>query len=305
MSARVAVLVSTYNGEAFLRQQMQSLLDQTGVEIEVFARDDGSSDETRSRLAEFTGRWPRLADVPAGPNLGPAQSFLCLLTAAPGDFDAYAFCDQDDVWAPDKLARAVRLLAVGGDRPALYCSQVDLVDADLKPLGPGPARRDVRFEHLLFENIAFGATVVMNRAAVALIRARPPKSGAAMHDWWCALVVSALGEIVYDPEARLKYRQHGANTVGQAKGRVGELLRLWRIFWRDPARFWPVHAQATELQRLFGDQLPAERRAFLDRFVASKGSPSHRLRYALAGPIRRERLSGALVARLMIGLGLY
>ena len=306
MTARVAVLLSTYNGAAFLEAQLASLAAQEDVEVEVFARDDGSSDATRQILAGYGSRWPALAAVEAGPNLGPAMSFFTLLAAAPEGFDAYAFCDQDDVWPVRKLARAMDSLGKGpADRPSLYCSRVLCVDAELKPLGLGPRKDDGSFEHLLFENIAFGATVVMNAAVARLIGSRPPASGVIMHDWWCALATSAFGEVIYDPEPGLLYRQHGGNEIGQGSGRLSELARMARIFVRAPARFWPVHAQATEFLRLWGEHLDPVRRRSAEALVASKASLGGRLAFAATGRIRRAKLSGAIAGRLLIAAGLY
>jgi glycosyltransferase involved in cell wall biosynthesis len=304
VTPHIAVLLSTYNGAPWLAAQLDSLAAQEGVDVEVFARDDGSGDATCEVLARYADRWPRLAEAPSGPNLGPAMSFLALLAAAPDGFDGYALCDQDDVWPPQKLARACRALA-GADGPALYCSQVMCVDADLGPLGPAPVKDDPRFEHLLFENIAFGVTVVMNAAAAQLVRSRPPERGVIMHDWWCALVVSAFGEVIYDPEPGVLYRQHGGNEIGQDVSRIAELPRQARRLWRAPGRFWPAHAQAREFLRLWGEDLAPPRRALVQAFVDSKRSLSARLAYAAAGPILRERLTDALVARALVAAGLY
>ena len=306
MSPRIAVLLSTYNGEAYLEAQLASLAAQEGVQVQVFARDDGSRDATREILARHADGWPALADLPTGPNLGPAMSFFHLLATAPDGFDGYALCDQDDVWLPDKLERAARRLAeVPAGRPALYCSSVMCVDADLRPLGPGPVKSDVRFEHLLFENIAFGATVVMNAAAARLVRSRLPVSGLVMHDWWCALVTSAFGEVIYDPEPGVLYRQHGGNEIGQASTPFAELRRHARIFARSPRRYWPVHAQATEFLRLWGDTLDPSRRELTQAFVQSKASLGRRLGFAASGRIVRSNLPGAIIARILVIVGLY
>jgi len=307
VNPRIAVLLSTFNGEAWLEAQLDSLLAQREVSLEVFARDDGSSDGTRAILARYAAHWPALATPLNGDNLGPAASFLTLLAAVPDDFDAYAFCDQDDVWLPEKLARAHRRLAKTGDgAAALYCSRVMCVDAELRPIGPAPIKDDGRFKALLFENIAFGVTVVMNRAAALLARERLPERGAIiMHDWWCALTISAVGEVIYDPEPGVLYRQHGSNQIGQKVGRAGEIARLIRMFLRAPRRFWPVRAQAAELLRLWGGMLKPADRVLVEGFVASNRSLRARLGYALAGPVTRADPLWNLAARTLIALGLY
>ena len=301
---RVAVLLSTYNGEAFLDAQLASLAAQSGVTVEVFARDDGSSDATLAGLARYAHLWPALASPMGGRNLGPAASFLELLRLAPAAFDFYAFCDQDDVWTPEKLARAVETL--GDDpAPALYCSSVLIVDRELRPLGPHLVSGDSRFEHLLFENIAFGNTVVMNAAAARAVRAHAPEQGVIMHDWWCALVIAGVGRVVFDPRPGVLYRQHQANSIGASRSRAAEALALARSFWRDPGAFYPIHGQASECLRLFGDQLPSEPRRLLERLVKSKRNLIARLGFALLAPVIRARRIDALIARALIIVGLY
>lgn len=303
---RVAVLLSTYNGADFIEAQLESLVAQESVALEVFVRDDGSTDATRRILVKYASVWPALGEPLGGANLGPAASFLELLRRSPDGFDYYAFCDQDDVWLPGKLARASRLLeenAVG--RPALYCSRVFCVDRDLRPLGPAPLSDDGRFEHILFENIAHGNTTVLNSAARELVRSAMPSAGVIMHDWWCALVVSAFGEIIYDDWPSLWYRQHHKNTIGGANTYLSEIRRLMKLFWRAPRLFWPVHAQAVEFLRLFSDRLTPEKRRLAQSLIASRRSFPARLRFAMFGKMTRRRALTAVGARILVVLGLY
>ena len=300
---RVAVLLSTYDGARFLPEQIDSLAGQAGVAVQLHARDDGSSDETAEILGTYSERWPTLADVGPGENLGPARSFLELLRTAP-DADYFAFCDQDDVWLPDKLERAVAAIAADF-APVLYCSNVALVDEKLNPLGPAPASGDASFAHLLFENVAVGCTVVLNRAARDLIVACDPGAAPAMHDWWCALVIAGFGRIHYDPQPGVLYRQHGRNVVGQRGNAVEQAARETSRFLRQTRSFYRIHDQARALLELYGPGLPAPHRARLERLVASKSSLPRRLAYALTGPVVRRRRFDAAVVRALIAAGWY
>jgi glycosyltransferase involved in cell wall biosynthesis len=304
--ARVAVLLSTFNGEAFLEAQLESLAAQDGVDLRVFVRDDGSTDATLAILARFAALWPDLATPLRGPRLGPAMSFLELLRSIPDTFDGYAFCDQDDVWLPDKLRRATGALAAEACAgPVLYCSRVMCVDRDLRPLGASPLDADGRFEHLLFENIAFGNTVVMNAAARSAIVADLPGRGAIMHDWWCALVISALGVVLYDEVPSVLYRQHQGNAIGAAVGRLGEIANHLKTLRRDPRRFYPIHAQAEAFLRLHGARARAEARSRAEALVASRRSLAARLAFAARGPVIRRRRLDAIAGRLLLAMGLY
>ncbi len=301
---RVAVLMSTYNGARFLGEQLDSLARQTGVEVQIHVRDDGSSDETPEILSSYAERWPSLVRVEGGENLGPSRSFLDLLRTASPEAEYFAFCDQDDVWLPDKLQRAVAAIA-GEPGPALYCSNVALVDESLAPLGSPSTGGNTRFAHLLFENVAFGCTVVLNRAARDLVAAHDPGGAAVMHDWWCALAIAGLGRIHYDPEPRVLYRQHGGNVVGARGSPIVQAAREAARFLRGARGFYRIHSQASALLRLHGAQLPAQHRVIVERLVASKTSLRKRLAYGFTGPVVRRRLIDAAVVRVLIAAGWY
>ena len=129
-SRKVAVLMSTYNGEKFLREQIESLFAQVGVDLTVYVRDDGSSDGTLEILRRYESE---KFIVTVGNNLGPANSFMELLYSVPDTYDYYAFSDQDDIWAPDKLSAGIQMLEEKG--ALLYgCNQM-LVDKDGNELG--------------------------------------------------------------------------------------------------------------------------------------------------------------------------
>ena len=299
----VAVLLSTYNGAAFLGEQLASLARQQGVEVLLHARDDGSCDETLAVLRSHGKRWTNLAAVAAGPNLGVARSFLELLQTAP-DADYFAFCDQDDVWLDDKLARAIAALQ-GESTPALYCSAVTCVDGDLGELGSSPHHDDLSFAFLLFTNVATGCTILLNRAARALLITHQPGPGVPFHDWWCAAVVAGHGRIIYDPRPGVLYRQHGRNVVGMGHSWLSWKLGEVRRFLRSPQAFFRIHTQACELLRLYGDTLTPQDRAMLVRLVESKRSLHSRLAFAATAPITHHDRLGTLVVRGLIALGWY
>jgi hypothetical protein len=126
-----------------------------------------------------------------------------------------------------------------------------------------------------------------------------------MHDWWCALVVSAFGEVIYDPSSAVLYRQHGRNVVGVRSRPLSEFARKLKVLLRNPRSFYPLHSQASQLLALLGGQLSAERREAVQEFVQSKASPWARVRYALFGRVVRSQLFGQVSARGLILAGLY
>jgi glycosyltransferase involved in cell wall biosynthesis len=214
---------------------LQSLLDQQDTGWRLLWRDDGSSDRSAELVEAFAqanpGRVSRLRDPPA--RLGVAAAFHALACAAPPE-TSLAFCDQDDVWLPEKLTRArTALAAIPAGTPALYASRQILVDATLRPIGRSPAlRRPPDFAMALTQNLATGCTVILNPAVAALFRAAPPPSG-SLHDWWCyILVMAAGGELIFDDTPSVLYRQHAANVIGAPASRPARALAALR---RGPA----------------------------------------------------------------------
>ncbi|MEM6896581.1 MAG: glycosyltransferase family 2 protein, partial [Pseudomonadota bacterium] len=222
--AEVAVLLATYNGARFLREQIESLYRQTHEDWTLLASDDGSTDATRDILTRIAS--DRLTDLREGPRQGASANFLSLLARVPRGSYA-AFCDQDDVWEPEKLTRALALLP-DPTTPALYCARTQVCDASLTPitLSKRPLR-GLSIENALVQNVASGNTLVLTPAAVQHLQAMPAPEPCPAHDWWCYLALAATGaELIYDPWPCLAYRQHGANTLGASLGPLAKLSRL-------------------------------------------------------------------------------
>ena len=262
----VQVLLSTYNGLPYLGPLLDSLLSQRGVRVDVLARDDGSTDGTLEVLRGYAERAP--VRVVAGANVGVVRSFFWLLRHASPEADAMAIADQDDVWLPDKLARAVASLdACPPGEAALYCSGVRPVDRELRPLGePALPPRGPSFENALFENIVAGCTAVLNPAALRFVAAELPDT-ANMHDWWIYKVLAGRGRVVFDAESRILYRQHGGNVVGAGASRLARgAARVRRVLRRRRVMMAP--SQLRELHRIHGAALPPHRRLLLERLIA-------------------------------------
>ncbi|HEY1933314.1 MAG TPA: glycosyltransferase [Acetobacteraceae bacterium] len=240
--SRIHVLLSTYNGAPYLRAQLDSLLAQTHADWVLHWRDDGSSDATAAILDGFAAsagpsRCHRIAE-PAG-RIGPAASFMALLRATVADLgptDTVAFIDQDDVWLPEKLSRAVAALASCDPvRPAMYCARLMAVDANLHPLvATSITQQHCEFPASLTQNIATGCTIMLNRRAATLV-ADSVLPSASMHDWWCyVLVTAADGQVLVDESVVALYRQHGGNCIGM---RASNAQRAVAAIRRGPKVF--------------------------------------------------------------------
>ena len=163
-SSNVEVLLSTHNGERYIATQLASILSQSHTDIRVVVRDDGSTDRTVALVQAIAADDPRVRLV-AGSRLGWGGSFMALL-ASSGKARWLAFSDQDDVWLPDKLTRAVTALApLDDDQPALYGSAMLHVTSELRSLSVTRPPRRMSFENALVQNVVAGCTMVFNRAA--------------------------------------------------------------------------------------------------------------------------------------------
>lgn len=295
----VEVVLSTYDGAAWLDAQIASILGQTHGTLRLSVRDDGSSDGTQTLLAEWAERDRRIVWRQGGRNLGPSGSFFRLLDGVGEDAVFAAFADQDDVWEADKLARAVDALSsLPAGLPGLYCARVVIVDEELRRRGLSPLPgRGPSLANALIENIAIGCTSVLNRAALELLRAEWPNPP-AKHDWWCYQVVSALGQVLYDPRPALKYRQHGGNATGAGYTPIDRFLGKVRRQLDGEQSALRRH-QAGELRRLFGNRLSALDRALVADFLDSAQGFPDRLRYALCGGVRRQHWLDNLAYRLL------
>lgn len=219
MSDIVTILLSTFNGEAYLPEQLASFLTQSFTDWRLLWRDDGSSDNSVAIMHKFAvsvgaERCRELTD--SGTHYGAAASFLRLL-AAGSSTAMVAFADQDDVWLPDKLSNAVRHVRAAGDVPVLYCARQFLVDEQLRGHRLSVLHSDKGFPACLTQNIANGNTLVMNQQAALLVTAASAPE-ASLHDWWSYIVISAHGgRVIFDPEPQVLYRLHEKNMIGRAQ----------------------------------------------------------------------------------------
>lgn len=252
---KLQVLMSTYNGKKYLREQLDSILQQDCEKKELAAlqllvRDDGSTDGTQDILQEYALKYPEKIQWFQGKNCGVIQSFFELLKKA-GKADYYAFSDQDDCWMAEKMSCAVQVMERKGKNiPFLYCCRPKLVDAELNSIPSVAKRSPMRpsFGNALIENIVTGCTAVLNDALRTLLVFRFPKF-TVMHDRWFYLVASCFGKVYYDETPHICYRQHAGNVVGINSGRWEEFCERLRLFL---GKRHDISRQAEEFIKIFG-----------------------------------------------------
>ena len=239
----VTILLASYQGARFLAEQLASIAAQDHADWSLIVSDDGSRDATRAIVAQFAASRAdgqvRLID---GPGQGATRNFLSLIAAAP-QAGLTAMADQDDVWLPHKLTRAVAALdGTAADDPALYCARTILCDDALGN------RRDSRwfrrphaFRNALVQACTPGNTIVLTPAAVARLQVAAPAAvaaGVVSHDWWAYQVITGGGgPVVWDSERVLLYRQHGGNEVGGNDTLRGRGQRIGKLLGGDYGRW--------------------------------------------------------------------
>ena len=293
--AHVVILLAVYEGAEFLPDQLQSIAAQTHAGWQVLASDDGSGDASRDILESFASAHP--ARCLPGPRAGAAENFLSLIRRAPEHAPAghwLAFCDQDDVWLPDKLARGIAALGAWDDpRPALYCSRTWITDADLANRRKSAARpRPPSFRNALVQNVASGNTILLNPAATRLVEeAAREIERVVVHDWWVyQLITGAGGRVVHDDEPSLLYRQHDVNQIGSNDTRLARLRRIRQLL-KGHFRDWNEVNIAALMQ--LRARLTPENRAILADFVAMRQGPlpARLVRLWRLGLYRQSRVS--------------
>lgn len=219
MNSNVDILLAVYNGEMYLEEQLCSIKEQTYKNIRLLVRDDGSSDGSIRIIEKFAEVLNVKIIRDQMGSLGAAGNFSALLQYS--DAEYVLFCDQDDVWQPNKVELSIGAIKdaegeSGGNKPLLVFTDLSVIDSSgclihpslLKWLSLDPAQ--CTFQSLLVQNPAWGCTMCINRSLISLIKNIP--QGAYLHDRWVMLVAAAFGEIVFLPYASVRYRRHNSNV---------------------------------------------------------------------------------------------
>lgn len=224
---QINILMSTYNGEKYLSQQIESIIAQTETKWRLIIRDDGSKDNTLSIIKQFINRDKRI-ELVEGENVGVINSFFQLVKYSKADF--YFFCDQDDVWLSNKLEIMLNeATSCEQGVPLLVYSDLKVVDSNLNVLYSsmideltGPASTNLKEE--MRRNCVTGCASMINNA---LAKVWQETEDVIMHDWYLAQIAAAYNNLVYINEPTVLYRQHENNVLGAEKGNfTGKLTAM-------------------------------------------------------------------------------
>lgn len=296
VAKKVCVVISTYNGEKYLEDQLSSLIEQTYPNMKIFVRDDDSKDNT----AKILDKWKESnkIDYVKGKNLGYGKSFVEALKLA-GDFDYYAFCDQDDVWLPNKIESAIKILDNKNmDKPLLYVSNLNVCDGDLNFINKTNNVNIISFANSIVEASLSGNTLVFNRKLKEILISAENKNLYA-HDWIVYMIASSMGEIYYDKNAYIQYRKHANCVTDQKMGFIK--LQIYRI---KKGFFSIIKKQTVEFEHNYSKQLSEEDRRLLKLFTNKKYSLITCLKKAFYPHRFRQRIIDEILLRIVFLCGI-
>lgn len=298
--AMINILLSAFNGAAYIEEQLDSIFSQVYQEFRVYIRDDGSTDDTVQVVKQYI-QANNVSDrivLACGDNIGFCKSFFELLyMASEGDY--WAFCDQDDYWYPDKLRLAVEWMEKQGDKdiPLLYHSGFELGNADMtKKTSYHPRYFRYEFYNSITSNIFFGFAITINRGLYEkLILANPEEI--KYHDWFAAMITAAFGKYHLSGQVEAVHRQHENNSSPLffvKKIPHGIKLLKGDTFYTNNAR---------EFMRLFGDELKASDRELLEWFVNEQYSLKNAFKKAFFKKRWNSQIPVELILRCLMVIG--
>ena len=214
---KICVIMSTYNGEKYIEQQLDSIFT-SPQNIFLYVRDDGSKDRTIEILKDYRIKHAVSIEVNEGKNVGSAESFLTALRECP-KADYYAFCDQDDVWIDGKLSAAAEQIGTT-NQPVLWCSDYQVTDSDLHVMISSVLKQPVQDSvRAVFYNNVPGCTMVFNWALMQELR-KVNISNIRMHDIMAINVALITGKVIFDKTPYVLYRQHGNSVLGYSHKKI-------------------------------------------------------------------------------------
>ena len=297
---KFAILISTYNGEKYLKEQIDSLLNQTYKNIDIYIRDDASKDNTIKIIEDYMKNNDNIKLI-RGENLGFVKSFFELLKSVE-EADYYAYCDQDDIWMEDKIQRAEEYLSkLDENKPNLYFSNSDYYDGEMNFVAHGNPKKVYNFRNSLVECVSQGMTMCINKKTRDYIVENIPQN-CVFHDWWTYMICAGMGNIVYDEKPLVKYRRHTKSVTAEGKNFFE--LQIWRIkkfLQSDDLK--KIRKQLKEYETYFGKELREEDKKVLSLFTKDRYSISNAMAKTFYHKRFRKKFSDEILLRILFLIG--
>ncbi len=280
----IQILLATYNGGNYLKEQLDSLFAQTFQDFKILARDDGSTDNTLSILNEYAEKYPGRLEIKVNnPPTGNAKdNFFLLMQDATADF--VMFCDQDDFWLPEKIEMTLsEMQQLPQDKPALVHTDLTVADGNLKPVNNSFYRMQhyeramkLTLNKALSQNTVTGCTTMINKCLCDMAKHTNHKD-IIMHDWWLAVIAAGFGNVRAIKTPTILYRQHGKNSVG-AKS-FSQSFRMVRRGEKDLQKSLDkTYVQALYFIKSFAEKLEENKKDAISKFATvPKAKPFKRV----------------------------
>ncbi len=277
MQEKVEILLATYNGERYLREQLDSIVNQSYENWIVRACDDASDDATYDILTEYREKFPdRFLIERNEKGFGSAKlNFAQLIQKSTENY--VMCCDQDDVWLPDKILLTMEKMRANedGNTPILVHTDLKVVDDKLNVLSESffqhsNLRKEFGYRDVLIQNHVTGCTMMMNRALITLLNLTYDYENILMHDWLAALVATGMGRVVFVDEATMLYRQHAVNSVGAKRYGFGLLISKLKNSSIKKSLV-DTTKQAGAVAAIYKEQLPEELYQLTDKYAGIFG----------------------------------
>lgn len=304
MKYKVCIFLSTYNGEKYIKQQLDSLLSQENVDIKILIRDDQSTDNTIIILKEYEKRYPNNISLFLGKNVGCEESFFELLSYGETS-DYYAFCDQDDIWDSRKCIKEIALIE--NERvPALVACNLMVCDEAMNKMGKVyNLKFTTKYKKLNQQDVLFsfhGCTLLWNRQLQSYIEANKVKFEVA-HDVWLCVLSNVLGKSFYLDEPLVMYRQHGDNVSGFGLNFIDKIKNRINLYLGEghPRR----DVLAKEILEMFNDVLVEQKREQLEEIATYKKNLYTKLKFINNYIVKVKKFPQQVFWSLCVLLGKY
>ena len=297
----VAILMSTYNGEEYIEEQLNSIINQSYSNWRLYIRDDGSSDKTIEIAKKYSSKYPNISILPekVKENLGVVHSFMKLLENTEADF--YMFADQDDFWKKDKVKDTLSMMMKQDYQNIPVCvhTNLSIVNSTLtEKVQSEPKRVWNEFQKVLFSNCVTGCTAMINNKLKEKIKFNDiDYHNIAMHDWWIALIAAQFGKLVYLNEETILYRQHGTNVDGsQKKNTISYILYRLTHYDSDRKELMKEIKIISEFNREYGSNVSGKDAKYLQKYgdLVNNSSFFHNLVLVCKLPPKERTLGGTL-----------
>lgn len=302
MKTRVQILLSTYNGEKYLEEQLDSILNQKGdFSLKILVRDDGSKDGTLEILEKYSKKIEM--QIIRGENIGVNKSLKELFMNCDTDCDYFSISDQDDVWLETKIQTAIESLSKNKSKLKMFASRSLVTDINMNVIGKTQDPEDrVSYYNAMVQNVCPGHTQVFNKDVILKLKQNYSENIFVI-DWWIYLLVSSMGEITFDRRCFVKHRQHGLNSAGYELNFWKKLKK--RISFLNKYKKSPVSEQLKSFFEIYKDQMKKEYRIETENFFNSQRNVLVRIKYILFSKVFRYGRFENLIFKLLYVLGKY